>query len=824
MNQEKINMDLNSKWKSQEQMFYVFNSKYDKKPYQPDHIEKFVFETTEQVLEMLNFNEDRSKQLWQGLVLIKIISVTDIQLARNVLVMSSSEILSTQGTALRNKLYISVWEYQALDAWSCEILYRAGSPEFSQQPRAVAAPSAFRQGQTKPTHEDIIWNWSAGDLLEPVKQLQSLPLHTGQEKHGTIPGFDYTYRIDEVKTPLQIYLHNQENQAVGTLEEILDINKGTLTRTYGYVRMYYTIKNKSLKLAHIERDYSLKYMKAPPSTKQPSQKNLQNVQWAALTLSYWPDQQGFLQVSSLGLAFKSQNSKKTQGWQIAPGPKGPLDLETFLSQLKKNKIKLIYLHDPQGYQMVLLMGLLKNLVTLETRMKDSTIKKVSCSYGGFKFEIRNSYSVFTTRKKTCQHEKNIKAQAELAQELHKTLSNYRQYIFQEYQQDIFSKRSLTAIASHIWKKLDLAQCKVPTVPIIPRNSPIGKKISNAYYGGIVEIKKHTCQQAYLFDVNSMYPWQMFTQEFPVGTPVLTTNPKLEEIFGFCLAEVESNQLGILPQNTPNGLECPKHKRFTGWYFSEELKAAEKYGYKLKILESIHFPQRQKIFKNYVQNFYQLKENAQAGTLTSKLAKLFLNALYGSFAINKDGLYTQILVRPKPTDVKKAQQKEKNTVTNIENSTNDYILNLKQEYVTNHSPLSRSNLGQNIALSTAIAAYSRIAMLPYRLAPDTIYTDTDSIITEKVLDIPLNPRKLGYFKQVDKIKRARFYKKRFYAYQTLNDEIVIKSSGLDKDHLTDHQVESIIQGQTNVEEVKYNVYVKDIANLKVQTKQISYKLF
>jgi len=42
---------------------------------------------------------------------------------------------------------------------------------------------------------------------------------------------------------------------------------------------------------------------------------------------------------------------------------------------------------------------------------------------------------------------------------------------------------------------------------------------------------------------------------------------------------------------------------------------------------------------------------------------------------------------------------------------------------------------NVAIAAAVTSYARIHMIPFKINPNTLYTDTDSIFTIK----PLDPR-------------------------------------------------------------------------------------
>jgi hypothetical protein len=53
---------------------------------------------------------------------------------------------------------------------------------------------------------------------------------------------------------------------------------------------------------------------------------------------------------------------------------------------------------------------------------------------------------------------------------------------------------------------------------------------------------------------------------------------------------------------------------------------------------------------------------------------------------------------------------------------------------------------NVAIASAITSYSRIEMIPYKLFPGTVYTETDSIVTTDILPNHFIGNFLGYTKE------------------------------------------------------------------------------
>jgi hypothetical protein len=172
------------------------------------------------------------------------------------------------------------------------------------------------------------------------------------------------------------------------------------------------------------------------------------------------------------------------------------------------------------------------------------------------------------------------------------------------------------------------------------------------------------------------------------------------------------------------------------YFSEELKAVEKLGYKINLIKGYEF-NKVDLFSNYVNFFFNLKKNS-IGPLRF-IAKMLLNQLYGYFGrslnlIETINIYNKDLNLYACTRIIKSIIKITDEISTllIESNINIEIINeLNSQFKLNMSP-SYKNVKTNVAIAAAVTAYGRIHMIPYKLLPGTIYTDTDSIITTDIL--------------------------------------------------------------------------------------------
>lgn len=124
---------------------------------------------------------------------------------------------------------------------------------------------------------------------------------------------------------------------------------------------------------------------------------------------------------------------------------------------------------------------------------------------------------------------------------------------------------------------------------------------------------------------------------PFGPGKKTTEKDIYKIFGFVHAKVTtpSNiRVPILPVKF-NGKTALFKNTVEGYFVSEELKDALKYGYKIEeIYSAICFEPKIGAFDDFVNLFYNTKSLAKkSGNKTQEqLSKLVLNSLYGRFGL------------------------------------------------------------------------------------------------------------------------------------------------------------------------------------------------
>lgn len=135
-----------------------------------------------------------------------------------------------------------------------------------------------------------------------------------------------------------------------------------------------------------------------------------------------------------------------------------------------------------------------------------------------------------------------------------------------------------------------------------------------------------------------------------------------------------------------------------------------------------------------------------------IAKLHLNLLYGIFG-RKQNLIETINVKNDDI-IKYCSTHLIKSIINI----NDNISTLLIDTEPNHKLINELNntletnissnsfnIKSNVAIASAVTAYGRIFMLPFKLCEGCVYTDTDSIFTTIKLNAALLGLDIGLFK-------------------------------------------------------------------------------
>ena len=272
-------------------------------------------------------------------------------------------------------------------------------------------------------------------------------------------------------------------------------------------------------------------------------------------------------------------------------------------------------------------------------------------------------------------------------------------------------------------------------------------IRKGYFGGATDYYKAYGENINYYDVNSLYPNAM-KRSMPyelINDYIDMSNIKLDDFFGFCLAEIETPKdilRPLLPYKYQGKTIFPRGK-WIGIYFSEELKAVSKHGYKINLIRGYEFS-KINLFKDYVRDFFKLKRNAK--TPAEKLiAKMHLNQLYGYFGRKQElietvNVYNVDLPKIVSTRIIKSIieiNKDISTVLLTKNINHNMLSELNSCLEINLKNVE-SLVKSNVAIAAAVTSYARVHMIKYKLKDGIYYTDTDSIFT----NYELNPEEIG----------------------------------------------------------------------------------
>jgi len=146
---------------------------------------------------------------------------------------------------------------------------------------------------------------------------------------------------------------------------------------------------------------------------------------------------------------------------------------------------------------------------------------------------------------------------------------------------------------------------------------------------------------------------MLNNKYPVGNPTYfegdysKIDPNRTKLgFFYCKIQAPNNLNHPILQThykTEEGIRTisPLGK-FEGWYYSEELYNAQKFGYQFEIIRGYYF-KSDYLFKGYVTDLYNLRLNYPKSDPINYIAKILLNSLYGRFGMLDDFSHSKYLI-------------------------------------------------------------------------------------------------------------------------------------------------------------------------------------
>jgi DNA polymerase type B, organellar and viral len=391
--------------------------------------------------------------------------------------------------------------------------------------------------------------------------------------------------------------------------------------------------------------------------------------------------------------------------------------------------------------------------------------------------------------------------------LYQILINFNSMIFELFGKNVHHYPTLPSLAFAIFRTNFMREENIPQL-----SGKIASDIRQGYTGGAVDMyipKPPNGVKIKGYDVNSLYPSQMFDQLMPIGLPTYFEGDIRaidSNAFGFFYCEI------IAPDNIKHPIIQTHVKinstkitmapigTWSDMIFSEEMDNAIKYGYKFNILWGYTF-NRDNIFKDYVEYLYSLRLNYPKSDPLNYIAKILLNSLYGRFGMDDNFTEVNIIHKDFYSDF------ENRFFENILQTQDlgDYKLVTYKTFEEIEDEESTHNV--SIGIASAITGYSRIHMSQFKNNPEInlYYTDTDSVYTDSNIDENLIDAKiLGKLKLENICKDALFLAPKMYCLLTEDNELIYKVKGLK------HEVELTMK---DFDQLLY----KDVFIKKSQTK-------
>ena len=182
------------------------------------------------------------------------------------------------------------------------------------------------------------------------------------------------------------------------------------------------------------------------------------------------------------------------------------------------------------------------------------------------------------------------------------------------------------------------------------------KIREAYYGGRTEVFTPHLKNnfgkvsGYYYDVNSLYPYVCYDNEYPIGVPEFYTDKntmsyrwriwcKYHKGLGFLKCKVFVPKQKIPPLPSRLDKLCFLTGYIEGsWTFVELEYAIKNCGVRIiEMEEMIFFKYTHKVYKNFIGVFSELKEKAseQKNNALRTFTKLIMNTAYGWTCMSRD---------------------------------------------------------------------------------------------------------------------------------------------------------------------------------------------
>ena len=302
----------------------------------------------------------------------------------------------------------------------------------------------------------------------------------------------------------------------------------------------------------------------------------------------------------------------------------------------------------------------------------------------------------------------------------------------------------------------------------------------SYCGGRTEVFKiKLTKQAYHYDVNSLYPFVML-KEYPIGTPEFYSDGDIaQEYFenwlqtheglGFLSCEVYIPEQHIPPLPVKMGkLTFPTGCCYGTWTYNELEYAIKNCGVKIiKYREVCHFSRTFKVFKNFIETMYQIKEQGteEKNEALRTFGKTLMNVGYGYTGMNR---YDKTKLEP----LEKINSVDKIVFMDEELGFIEVPADVKSEYI-------------QVQIASYVTSYARLLLLDALRHADekgeVYYCDTDSIVTDTPFDDSMvDGKKLGFWDCENTPVAGLFLRPKVYAEIMQDNKVNKKFKGVSRD--------------------------------------------
>lgn len=325
--------------------------------------------------------------------------------------------------------------------------------------------------------------------------------------------------------------------------------------------------------------------------------------------------------------------------------------------------------------------------------------------------------------------------------------------FIEYIKDFIEEQGGTFKDTISQSAMSMFRCKFLTKEYFQPPKEVIDEQFNAYFGGRTEcFERGYVENYHYYDINSMYPHVMENMEYPdPNTWRRRKRGSIENIYKYhgisniIVYVPEYLMYPILPLRTKDKLLFPVGI-FSTWATHIEIREAIKQRAKVLIIqEQQYFKETCRPFTNYINHFFQLKQQYELNPAKRQIIKLFLNSLYGKFG-------QTLLNKTKMIHDSKVTYEMIEKAINIDRSGSFFIMDSDRiEHPVFVIPI----------WALHVTAYARLHLYKYINKYKPIYCDTDSIVTNQ--EIPTSEL-LGDMKLEAFIDKGIFIRPKFYGFR------------------------------------------------------------